>query len=50
MQIENVYSHALLGWSELYFLKDIEILAPSSLNVTFLEIGPLQMIKLSLCY
>lgn len=33
MQIENVYSHALLGWSGSG--KDIEILAPGSLNVTF---------------
>ena len=47
MQIENVYTHALLGCIELYFLKDIEVLAPSSLNVTFLAIGSWQMIKLS---
>lgn len=47
MQIENVYTRALLGWIELYFLKDIEVLAPSRLNVTFLEIESWQMIKLS---
>lgn len=46
MQIENMYS--MLCWGGVvYFIKDIEILAPSNPNVTFLEIGPWQMIKLA---